>query len=92
MTRESGGAEKTVAEAEAQRAAEQEALRKVRHLTDELEAEQRARRRLQRWALLIGALALLGIVYVAVAIYLKATSAPPPAKIEIPGTVVVPSK
>lgn len=92
MTREPGGAQRTVAEEEAQRAAEQEALRKVRHLTDELEGEQRLRRRLQRWALLIGALALLGIVYVAVAIYLKATSAPAPARIEIPGKVVVPPK
>lgn len=86
------GSEPTVAEREAQRAAEQEALRNVRRLTDELEREQRDRRRMAKWGWVIAAIAVAGLLYVLVSIYVKARSVPPPAKIEVPGKVVVPPK
>lgn len=84
--------ELTVAEREAQRLAEQEALRNVRKLTDDLEREQRDRRKLQKLGLAVAALALLALAYAFVSIYVRSTTAPPAPKIEVPGKVVVPQK
>lgn len=82
--------EPSVAEREAQREAEQQALRNVRRLTDELEGEQRERRRMQRWGWIVAALAIAGLIYVVVSIYVKAKNAPPPSKIEVPSKIDVP--
>ena len=84
--------EPNVAEREAQRAAEQEALRNVRRLTDELEQEQRERRRMMKWGWVIAAVAVAGLLYVLVSIYSKARSVPLPARIDVPGKVVLPQK
>lgn len=84
--------ELSVAEREAQRIAEQEALRNVRKLTDDLEREQRDRRRLQKWGLLVAAIALLALAYAFVSVYVKSRTAPPPQKIEVPGKIVLPQK
>ena len=92
MANQPGDSEPTAAEREAQRAAEQEALRKVRKLTDSLEEEQRAKRRLQKWGLLIAALALVVLLYAFVSVYLKSQSAPPAKKIDVPGKIVLPQK
>lgn len=92
MNDEEARREPTVAEREAQREAEQQALRNVRRLTDELEEEQRERRRMQRWGWIIAALAIAGLIYVVVSVYVKAKNAPPPAKIEVPGKIAVPQK
>ena len=71
-----GQRERTVAELEAQRAAEQEALRKVRRLTDELEEAQRSKQRLKksllRTAVLL--LAAFGLPYLGYWIYGLATA------------------
>lgn len=84
--------EVSVAEREAQRIAEQEALRNVRKLTDDLEQEQRDKRRLQKWGLLVAAIALLALLYAFVSVYLKSKTAPPVQKIEVPGKIVLPQK
>lgn len=84
--------ELSVAEREAQRLAEQEALRNVRKLTDELEQEQREKRKLQKWGLLVAVIALLALFYAFVTVYLKSKSAPPAQKIEVPGKIVLPQK
>lgn len=87
-----GDRERSAAEVEAQRAAEREALRNVRKLTDSLEEEQRAQRRLQKWGIAIGALALAVLLYLLVSVFVKGRTAPPPTKIEVPGKVVLPQK
>lgn len=84
--------ELSVAEREAQRIAEQEALRNVRKLTDDLEKEQRDRRRMQKWGLLAAVIALLVLLYAFVSVYLKSSTAPAPQKIEVPGKIVLPRK
>ena len=62
MATQPGTHERTVAELEAQRAAEQDALRNVRNLTERLEGEQRDRRRLQRQALTVAGLVVVILV------------------------------
>lgn len=92
MANRAGEREPTAAEQEAQRAAEQAALRNVRQLTDSLEAEERSRRRLQKWGFAVGALALAVLVYFFVAVYVKGRTAPPPTKIEVPAKIELPKK
>ncbi len=92
MANPAGEREPTAAEQEAQRAAEQAALRKVRKLTDHLEAEERSRRRLQKWGLALGALALAVLAYFLVAVYVKGRTAPPATKIEVPAKIELPKK
>jgi cell division protein FtsL len=84
--------ELTVAEREAQRIAEQEALRNVRKLTDALEEEQRERRKWQKWGLLIGVIAVLVLVFAFVSVYVKSRTAPPPQKIDVPAKIELPKK
>jgi len=84
--------EVSVAEREAQRIAEQEALRNVRKLTDDLEQEQRDKRKLQKWGLLVAVIALLALAYAFVSVYVKSKTTPPPQKIEVPGKIVLPQK
>lgn len=84
--------ELSVAEREAQRLAEQEALRNVRKLTDDLEREQRDRRRLQKWGLLVGVIALLALLYAFISVYVKSSTTPPPQKIEVPAKIELPKK
>lgn len=92
MASQSGDFEPGVAERETQRAAEQEALRNVRSLTDALEKEQRERRRLQKWGLVVAALALLALLYAFASVYLKGQGTAPAKPIEVPGKVVLPKK
>lgn len=92
MAQHSGGEGRTVAEQEAQRAAEQEALRNVRHLTDELEREQRERKRFANWGWVVAAIGVLALAYAVFEFYVRSASVPPAGKIEIPGKVVVPAK
>ena len=84
--------EQSMAAREAQRVAEQEALRKVRKLTDELEAEQRARSKTQKWGLLVAGAALLALLIAFGVVYLKGKNAPPAEKIEVPAKIVLPKK
>lgn len=92
MSTAPGAPEKTVAEQEAQRAAEQEALRNVRQLTDRLEQEQQAQRRLSRYAWPIVVVAVAAVGYVAYTLYDRTSSVPPSGRIEVPPKVVVPQK
>jgi len=92
MPNADSGRDLPVAEREAQRVAEQEALRKVRRLTDDLEKEQRDRRKLQKWGLLAAVIALLVLVYAFVSVYVKGTTAPPAQRIEVPAKIVLPQK
>ena len=92
MANQSGDSELSAAEREAQRAAEQEALRKVRKLTDNLEEEQRTRRKTQRWGLLVAGVALLAVLIAFGVVYLKSKQAPPVERIEVPAKIVLPKK
>ncbi len=92
MARPTAGSEPTAAEREAQRAAEQEALRNVRKVTEGLEQELREQHRLQKWGFAIGAVALAVLLYVLVSVYVKGRTAPPPTKIEVPAKIELPKK
>jgi hypothetical protein len=84
--------EQSEAARKVQRVAEQEALRKVRKLTDDLEEEQRTRRRTQRWGLVVAGVALLAVLIALGVVYLKGRNAPPAEKIEVPAKIVLPQK
>ena len=92
MTTRPDMSQQTVAEQETQRAAEQEALRNVRRLTDLLEQEQRARQRFQRTAWLVGVIAVIVFGLVVYALYMRTTSVPPSSRIEVPPKVTLPQK
>lgn len=93
MATQPGTHERSVAELESQRTAEQDALRNVRKLTERLESEQRDRRRLQRRAL--QAVGLVAVILVLAFVYSRYFGSPPqdvpkqqpikvPEKVELP--------
>ena len=94
MTGDTGEREPTVAEREAQRAAEQEALRNVRRLTDQLEATQRSEDRLRRRGLKIAAAAIVVALVLLFAVFAErsSTQRPQQERISVPEKIELPRK
>jgi hypothetical protein len=95
MATQPGTHERTVAEVEAQRAAEQDALRNVRKLTESLESEQLEQRRLRRRAL--KAAGLVALILVLAFLYTRyyvvsPTAVPKQQPITVPEKVELPRK